>query len=394
MFSLNYKGRIHKSKLSMRGIRYVLSDQAARAFPSLQRRWLFPVESRPIAEAASRDLALPSAAIGVPVPGPLAELKVPLAEPLQSVLHIYRLEDAIVTGWAGAMIKDGELMAITKMPNWAAHLRARTHTLRDLPPGRPYFNLMCPIPARGHIFHWLFESVVPVLAFLKNGGAGPGLGLLVNARRSGIQQSTIDYLKARHGIDAVEALGAGDAARVPELHAAVAVPYDPLALKPAAGIEMLSDFGEFIAGGLPESGFPKRIYISRNDARLRRVSNENRLMEAILEKRGFTRVTLGGMPMARQVQHFRQAEAIVSPHGAGLAHLAWCRPGTKAIEFFPGLGGPRGRVRNATANMWLIAQQRGLDYRCYFAGAPETRDDAFTIPEESMRQALDEARIG
>ncbi len=393
MFSLHYKGRIYKSKLSMRGIRYVLSDQAARAFPALQQRWLFPVESRPIAGAAAGDLALPSAVLGVPVPLPLVELKVPLAEPLQSILHIYRLENAIVTGWAGAMMKDGLLMAITKMPNWASHLRARTHSLRELPSGRPYFNLMCPIPARGHIFHWLFESVVPLLAFLKNGGSDLGLGLLVNARRSGIQQVTLDYLKARHGIDTVEALGAGDAARVPELHAAVAVPYDPLALKPAAGIGMLTDFGQFIAQDTPESGFPKRIYISRNDARLRRVVNEDRLM-AILEKRGFARVTLGGMPMARQVQHFRQAEAVVAPHGAGLAHLAWCKPGTKAIEFFPGLGGPRGRVRNATANMWLISQQRGLDYRCYFAGPPETRDDAFTIPEELMLQALDEAGIG
>ncbi len=180
--------------------------------------------------------------------------------------------------------------------------------------------------------------------------------------------------------------------RVPDLRAAVAVPYDPLALRPPAGIAMLEDFGRFIAGDVPPDGFPKRIYISRNDAKLRRVRNEDRIL-ALLEKRGFERVTLGGMPMARQVQHFRQAEAIVSPHGAGLAHLAWCRPGTKVLEFFPGLGGPRGRVKNATANMWLIAQQRGLDHRCYLAGPPETRDDAFTIPEDLLVHALDAAGV-
>ncbi len=39
----------------------------------------------------------------------------------------------------------------------------------------PDFNLMAPIPARGHIFHWLFESVVPLLASRKR-GARPGLG--------------------------------------------------------------------------------------------------------------------------------------------------------------------------------------------------------------------------
>ena len=290
------------------------------------------------------------------------------------------------------MLKDGLLLAITKMPNWAAHLRARPHRLRTLPVDRPYFNLMAPIPARGHIFHWLFESVVPLLAFLESGGRGLGLGLIVNARPSGIQRVTLDYLKARHGISVIELLGAGDAVRVPELRAAVAVPYDPLALRPAPGVAMLEDFGRFIAGDIPASGFPKRIYISRNDARLRRVSNEDRIL-AVLEKRGFERVTLGGMPMARQVQFFRQAEAIVSPHGAGLAHLVWCKPGTKAVEFFPGLGGPRGRVKNATANMWLIAQQRGLEHSCYLAGPPETRDDAFTIPEDLLLRALDAAAI-
>lgn len=392
MVSLQYKGRIHKSKLSLRGIRYILSDQAARAFPALQRRWLFPVEAQPIAGAAAADLAIPSGIAGPAVPEPFAKLAVPLPQPLQNTLHFYRLQDTVVTGWAGAMLKDGLLLAVTAIPNWAAHLRARPHQLRALPGSRPYYNLMAPIPARGHIFHWLFESVVPLLAYLESGGRDLGLGLIVNAKPSAIQKVTLAYLKARHGIDAVEYLDAGDAVRVPDLTAAVAEPYDPLALRPAAGMAMLTDFGQFIAGDTPESGFPKRIYISRNDARLRRVANEEAIV-AILEKRGFQRITLKGVPMARQVQFFRQAEAIVSPHGAGLAHTVWCKPGTKVVEFFPGLGGPRGRVKNATANMWLIAQQRGLDYRCYLAGPPETRDDAFTIPEDLLLQALGAASI-
>ncbi len=392
MLSLHYKGRIHRSKFSLRGVRYVLSDQAARAFPALQRRWLFPVESRPIAEAASADLALSSGTIGVPIPEPFAKLGIPLPQPLEGGLHFYRLHDTVVTGWAGAMVKDGLLMAVTAMPNWAAHLRARPHRLRTLS-GRPYYNLMAPRPARGHIFHWLFESVVPLLAYLENGGRDLGLGLIVNAKPSRIQLVTIAYLQARHGIDAVEFLGAGGAVRAPDLTAAVAVPYDPLALRPATGMAMLEDFGQFIAGDTPESGFPKRIYISRNDAQLRRVKNEDAIV-SILEKRGFQRITLKGVPMATQVQFFRQAEAIVAPHGAGLAHTVWCKPGTKVVEFFPGLGGPRGRVKNATANMWLIATQRGLDYRCYLAGPPESRDDTFTIPEDLLLEALGAASIG
>ena len=175
MFSLQYRGRIYKSKFSMRGIRYILSDRAARAFPALQRRWLFPVESRPMAGAAVENVAIASAKIAAPVPECLVKLGIPLPEPLQTTQHYYRLQDTVITGWAGAMMKDGLLLADGAEPNWAAHLRARGHRLRTLAPGRPYYNLMAPIPARAHIFHWLFESVVPLLAFLENGGRDLGL---------------------------------------------------------------------------------------------------------------------------------------------------------------------------------------------------------------------------
>ncbi len=392
MVSLQYRGRIYKAKFSMRSIRYILSDQAARAVPALQRRWLFPIESRPIAEAAAEDLALPSATVGEPIPECLAKLGIPLPQPLQVTQHFYRLHDALVTGWAGAMMKDDFLLAPHPGPNWTALVRARRHRLRMLPGARPYYNLMAPIPARGHIFHWLFESVVPLLAFLQSGGRDLGLGLIVNAERSGIQEITLDYLRARYGIDTLEPLLASDAVHVSDLRASVSVPYNPLALRPPIGTAMLQDFGAFIAGDTAGRGLPKRIYISRNDARLRRVRNEERIV-SILKERGFERVTLRGLPMARQVQHFRQAEAIVGAHGAGLAHTAWCMPGTKVIEFFPALGGPRGRPKNATANMWLIAVQLGLRHSSYFGSPPESRSDTFTIPEDLLLHALDAASI-
>jgi|SRR5208337_1974267 len=391
MVSLQYKGRIYKAKFSLRSVRYILSDQAARAVPALQRRWLLPLESRPIEEAAVEDLAIPTAKIAVPLPECLAKLGVSLPQPLQGVQHFYGLRDTVVTGWAGAMMKDDFLLALHPGPNWTALVRARPHRLRILPGDRPYYNLMAPIPARGHIVHWLFESIVPLLTYLESGGRDLGLGLIVNAEPSGFQRITIDYLKAKYGIDTLVPLGASDAVQVPNLRAAVPVPYNPLALRPPIGMAMLEDLGRFIAGDTPEEGFPKRIYISRNDARLRRVRNEDSIL-SILEARGFQRVILKGMPMARQAQYFRQAEAVVAPHGAGLAHTAWSKPGTKVIEFFPGLGGPR-VVKNAGTGIWLIAMQRALDYSCYLAGPPESRDDTFTVPEDLLIHALEAASI-
>ena len=389
MASLQYKGRIHKSKLTMRSLRYILSDQAARLFPALQRRWLLPVESRSIVEAASGDCPLPSERVGAALPELFAALDIFAPEPLQLTDHVYSLDDVLVTGWAGAMIKGGLLLTVRPQHNWVAALRAHPHEVRTLPGDRPYFNLMAATPAKGHIFHWLFNAMVPLLAYLESGKRDPGLGLIVNAAESEIQRHSIDYLKEHYGIHAVVPVAQNEAVRVPDLHAAIPVPHIPRALQSPLGLGRLRNLGGFIAGQHGENR-AKRIYVSRDDARLRRVLNEKSFMPK-LESRGFQRAILAESPIAQQVALFRQAEIVVAPHGAGLAHIAWCKPGTKIIEFFPSPDGPRGRVRNATYDYWLLSQLLGLDYSCRLAGPIETRNDGFSIGEDLMTSAVEEA---
>ncbi len=389
MVSLQYKGRIHKSKFTMRSLRYILSDQAARLFPALQRRWLLPVESRPVAEAASGDCPLPSALVDAALPGLYAALGIVAPRPLHLTDHIYSVEDVLVTGWAGAMIKDGLLLTVRPQHNWVAALRAHPHKVRTLPGDRAYFNLMAPIPAKGHIFHWLFNAMVPLLAYLESGRFNPGLGLIVNAAESEIQRRSIDYLREHYGIGAIIQVAQHEAVRVPHLKAAIPVPHIPRALQSPLGLGRLRNLGGFIAGQNGENG-AKRIYVSRNDARLRRVLNEKSFMPK-LESLGFQRAILGELPIARQAALFRDAEIVAAPHGAGLAHIAWCKPGTKIIEFFPSPDGPRGRVRNATYDYWLLSQLLGLDYSCCFAGPVETRNDGFSIDADLLTSTVEAA---
>ena len=157
MVFLQYKGRIHRGKFTARSIRYILSDQAARLFPALQRRWLLPVESLPIAEAAREVFPFPSAVIEAGLPECHTALGISWPRPVQQIRRVYSVDDVVVTGWAGAMIKDGLLLTVRANHNWVSSLRAHPHRLRTLSAGRTYFNLMAPIPARGHMFHWLFD---------------------------------------------------------------------------------------------------------------------------------------------------------------------------------------------------------------------------------------------
>ena len=77
--------------------------------------------------------------------------------------------------------------------------------------------------------------------------------------------------------------------------------------------------------------WPKRIYISRKKAHGRRVCNEDPLLE-FLQARGYTSLFLEDMTWLDQVKLFSEAEAIVAPHGAGLANLVFCQPEAKIVE--------------------------------------------------------------
>jgi capsular polysaccharide biosynthesis protein len=77
---------------------------------------------------------------------------------------------------------------------------------------------------------------------------------------------------------------------------------------------------------------PSRIYVSRRGRRV--VTNEDQVAVA-LATYGFEVVEDRQRPAEEQIGLFRQASVIVAPHGAALANLVWCRPGTLVVELLP-----------------------------------------------------------
>ena len=102
------------------------------------------------------------------------------------------------------------------------------------------------------------------------------------------------------------------------------------------------------------SAFGERIYISREKARRRRVTNEAELWAA-LSSHGFVKLHLEELTWSQQLNAFRVAKVVVAPHGAGLANLVFCSPGTKVLEFFH-----RSYVNGC---FWQLASLKELDYR-------------------------------
>ena len=78
----------------------------------------------------------------------------------------------------------------------------------------------------------------------------------------------------------------------------------------------------------------RRIYISRRDAKMRRLTNERDLID-LLAHYGFAVLESRGMSMAEQIQAFAEANVIIGPHGAGFANIVFCQKGTTVIEISP-----------------------------------------------------------
>jgi capsular polysaccharide biosynthesis protein len=121
-------------------------------------------------------------------------------------------------------------------------------------------------------------------------------------------------------------------------------------------------------GGRADPATGRRIYLSRGDARWRRVLNEPDLI-AMLVSRGFEAVSLTGMTVQAQAALFDAAAWIVAPHGAGLANLAFARPEATVLELFPHSFG--------TPAFYFLAAAGRLRYGCHVvAQAAVSRRDA------------------
>lgn len=107
-----------------------------------------------------------------------------------------------------------------------------------------------------------------------------------------------------------------------------------------------------------------RLYVGRADASLRRVLNEDALIEC-LRSLGFSIVQrLGEMPVTDQATLFSSAGMIVSPHGAALTNLVFCSPGTTVVELFS-----PNWIHPCYANLCALM---GYEYRYYIARSGHT----------------------
>ena len=106
---------------------------------------------------------------------------------------------------------------------------------------------------------------------------------------------------------------------------------------------------------------PHRLFISRSQARYRRILEEEKLMRR-LKQSGFQLVLLEGLSIGEQAQLFHQAQVVISAHGAALANLVFCRPETKVLELR--VAGHDADLSGVYEHLSSICQLKHFTYLC------------------------------
>ena len=125
-------------------------------------------------------------------------------------------------------------------------------------------------------------------------------------------------------------------------------------------VNLLEEFTMDLPGA--EAVVGERIYLSREKARRRQVTNEAELWPW-LQSRGFVKVSSEDLTWSEQIAVFRHAKVIVSAHGAALANLVFCASGTKVVELF--------NRRYVNGYYWRLSSIKGLDYQPITVSGPE-----------------------
>jgi len=242
----------------------------------------------------------------------------------------------------------------------------------------------------GIFYHWLFQLL-------------PRIELI---RRAGIALEDIDYflindLAGRYKRDTLEAVGVSrdklllsSELRYVQVRELI-VP--SIVLRGGCYPEWMRSFlrTTFLSDAKVARSVNRRLYLSRGEAKYRRVLNEDAVCH-VLRQYGFEIARLETLPFPEQAKLLSEAAVVVAPHGAGLSNIVFCAPGTKVIEIFaPEL---------VTGFYWRLCTESELDYYYILGeGKPETlradydqswdgRQD-ITVNLPLLRAVLDQAEV-
>ncbi len=129
-----------------------------------------------------------------------------------------------------------------------------------------------------------------------------------------------------------------------------------------------------------------RIYVSRFKAKKgRKVLNEKEILK-IFDKFNFQRVFAEDLTFKEQVELFRSAEIIVSPHGQGLTNMIFSEQ-AKILELLPPLA--NGPKKILSPMIFMLAKSMGFEYQ-YLIGNRLFEKENFELDPIKLEKLLEQ----
>ncbi|MGR3173262.1 MAG: glycosyltransferase family 61 protein [Candidatus Scalindua sp.] len=123
--------------------------------------------------------------------------------------------------------------------------------------------------------------------------------------------------------------------------------------------------GLFLKKGYRKTKYSKYLFISRKNAKSRRIINEEGVL-SVLKPLGFEVLECEKLPIERQAEIFHNAECIIAVQGSGLTNVVFCQENCKIICIYPPF--------EIDSNMWIISNRLKLAFYCIIINEEKVRE--------------------
>ncbi|MDD7911277.1 glycosyltransferase family 61 protein [Pseudovibrio exalbescens] len=321
-----------------------MQSQLASRWPKLGRAFnFFPAEaSRQLLESKLLERFVEQSTCSMPADrvdflqahGALEQSRYPLPITLKGRAEIsfYRLGPCYVLGHSGStvLIEVGaQIQSIAR--NTTKFQRLVTRKVEGL-----VINRLGMRRGHKHYYHFIMDGLYPLLVALeRHAHRFDAITVLVRPDLASYQLAAYAHLTSLYPQLRLEVVEERERIVCDELlHIDEAQNCEYRAPFSERAIEKLAATFRAAYGIVPSGRPHRRLYLSRKDAKIRHILNENELILR-LTMLGFEVVCPGEMDHATQVRTFSEAEMIVSAHGAALSNLVFTQAGRcHVVELF------------------------------------------------------------
>ncbi len=103
-----------------------------------------------------------------------------------------------------------------------------------------------------------------------------------------------------------------------------------------------------------------KIYISRRRSSIRKLLNEDSVVEFLVNECGYKEVFMEDYTIEEQAMMMYNSSHVIAPHGAGVPNIVFCRENTQVLEILP--------YTWINVIYWIYAEFQSLNYGVYMAG--------------------------